>query len=174
MLHLPKWRLSDAVGWLQGSKMLCSTCSLIMPYFRAKEQVGYVWKATWSKEFRKSLLNHFSRCFYQTVLGQILPFSLNSLSHSISLLLFKSIHKQKKNKILPQRNDHSNPLSCVTNCNQRASFTLCKCPLPFPGLMFSYSLLCHLISNLDTKIVWVETLSKRSHYWLKKFSTLVT
>lgn len=93
--HPPKQRLSDAVGWLQRSKMLCSTCSLIMPYFRTKEQSDYALKATWSKEFRKSLLNHFPRCFYQTVLGQIRPFSLNSLSHSISLLLLKSIHKQK-------------------------------------------------------------------------------
>lgn len=88
-------RLSDAVGWLQRSKMLCSTCSLIMPYFRTKEQSDYALKATWSKEFRKSLLNHFPRCFYQTVLGQIHPFSFNSLSRSISLLLLKSIHKQK-------------------------------------------------------------------------------
>lgn len=93
--HLSKWRLSDAVGWLQASKMLCSTCSLTTSYFRTKEQVDYVLKATWSKEFRKSLLNNFSQCFYQTVLCQILPFSLNSLSHSISLLLFKSVHKQK-------------------------------------------------------------------------------
>lgn len=130
-----------------------------MPYFRTKEQVDYVLKATWSKELRKSLLNHFSRCFYQTVLGQILPFSLNGLRHSISLPLFKSIHKQK-NKIFPQRNDHTNPLSCVTKCNQRASFTLCKCPLPFPGLMFSYSLLCHLIPNVDMKIMWMETVGK--------------
>lgn len=145
---------------VDGRKMLCSTCSLIMPYFRTTEQVDYVLKATWSKEFRKSLLNDFSRCFYQTVVGQILSFSSNSLSHSISLLLFKSIHKQK-HKILLQRNDHTNPLSCVTKCNQRASFTLCKCPLPFPGLMFSYSLLCHLISNLDTTIIWAETVGKK-------------
>lgn len=82
-----KERLSDVVGWLYGSKMLCSTCSLIMPYFRSIEQVDYVLKATRSKEFRKNLLNHFSKCLYQTVLGQILPFSLNSLSPSISLLL---------------------------------------------------------------------------------------
>lgn len=26
--------------------------------------------------------------------------------------------------------------------------------------MFSYSLLCHLISNLDTKIIWMETVGK--------------